>query len=54
MLLGKVRPKLALSFTTRRLRLGIAHHGAPSAWSAPTTDTAAAPAERSKPHKKRR
>jgi hypothetical protein len=51
MLLGKSRPKLALSFTTRRLRLGVAHHGVPSAWSAPTKDV---PAERSKPHRKKR
>lgn len=33
--LGKARPKLALSFSTRRIRLGVAHHGAPSAWAAP-------------------
>jgi hypothetical protein len=51
MLLGKARPKLALSFSTRRIRLGVAHHGAPSAWAAPTKDV---PTERSKPHKKRR
>ena len=49
MLLGKTRPKLALSFTTRRLRLAVAHNGVPSAWSAPTKDVPA-----SKPHKKKR
>jgi hypothetical protein len=51
MQLGKARPKLALSFSTRRIRLGVAHHGAPSAWAAPAKDV---PAERSRPHKKRR
>jgi len=48
---GKVVPKLAMSFSTRRIRLGVAHHGAPSAWTAPTKDTAQA---REKPSKKRR
>jgi hypothetical protein len=52
MQLGKARPKLALSFNTRRIRLGVAHHGAPSAWSAPAKDDV--PAERTEPHKKRR
>jgi hypothetical protein len=51
MLLGKARPKLALSFSTRRIRLGITHNGTASAWAAPVKDV---PAERSKPHKKRR
>ncbi len=51
MYLGKARPKLAMSFSTRRIRLGVAHHGAPSAWSAPTKDV---PAEPSRPNKKRR
>jgi hypothetical protein len=51
MQLGKARPKLALSFSTRRIRLGVAHHGAPSAWSAPVKDV---PAEKSRPNKKRR
>ena len=37
--LGKSLPKLSLSFNTRRVRLGVAHHGAPSAWTAPTKDT---------------
>jgi hypothetical protein len=51
--LGKPRlaGKIALSCSTRRIRLGVAHHGAPSAWSAPTKDV---PAERSRPNKKRR
>jgi hypothetical protein len=35
---GKAAPKLALSFATRRIRLGLAHHGSPSAWTAPTKD----------------
>jgi hypothetical protein len=33
--LGKARPKIALSCSHRRLRLGLAHHGAPSTWIAP-------------------
>ncbi|MEJ7601607.1 MAG: hypothetical protein WKG01_27135 [Kofleriaceae bacterium] len=50
MQLGKARPmKLAMSFSTRRIRLALAHHGAPSAWSAPIKDN---PVEREK--KKRR
>lgn len=52
MLLGKARPKLALSFSTRRIRLGVAHNGTPSAWIALAKEEA--PAERIKPHKKRR
>ena len=36
MTLGKARPKL--SFTTRKLRLGVAHHGAPSTYTAPQKD----------------
>jgi hypothetical protein len=51
MLLGKSRPKLALSFTTRRIRLGVAHHGAPSAWAAPAKPE---PTERTKQKKRRR
>ena len=38
MTLGKARPKFALSFTTRRIRLGVANHGAPSAYTAPSKD----------------
>jgi hypothetical protein len=45
----KVRPKI--SWQSRRIRLGVAHHGSPSAWAAPVKDQAA---ERTKPHKKRR
>jgi hypothetical protein len=49
--LGK-RPKVAIgSWSSRRIRLGIAHHGAPSAWTAPVKDTGA---EQRKPNKKRR
>jgi hypothetical protein len=47
---GKPRVKLALSFSTRRIRLATAHHGAPSAWAAPVKD---APAERKTPKKRR-
>jgi hypothetical protein len=36
--LGSKHPKI--SWTSRRIRLGVAHHGAPSAWTAPTKDTA--------------
>jgi hypothetical protein len=39
MTFGKAVPKLAPSFTTRRIRLGVAHHGAPSGWVAPAKDT---------------
>jgi hypothetical protein len=49
--LGKAVPKLPMSFSTRRIRLGVAHHGAPSAWTAPTKD---AGANRTKQQKKRR
>ena len=41
MTLGKARPKLSLSFTTRRIRLGVAHHGAPSSYTAPSKDNQA-------------
>jgi hypothetical protein len=50
--LGKAVPKLVPSFSRRRIRLGVAHHGAPSRWTAPVKDVAA---ERpGKPQKKRR
>ncbi|MBA3454774.1 MAG: hypothetical protein H0T42_16930 [Deltaproteobacteria bacterium] len=51
MTFGKAVPKLVPSFMTRRIRLGVAHHGAPSGWVAPTKDTGPAP---TKPQKKRR
>ena len=38
MYLGKARPKIALSFSRRRIRLGVAHHGAPSTYTAPSKD----------------
>ena len=48
--LGIKRPKI--SWSSRRIRLGVAHHGAPSAWTAPTKD---APSDRrQQPNKKRR
>jgi len=50
--LGIKRPKI--SWTSRRIRLGVAHHGAPSAWTAPTKDTAPAPVDRKQQNKKRR
>ena len=43
MTFGKTRPKLAMSFTTRRIRLGVAHHGAPSTYTAPSKDKGTAP-----------
>jgi hypothetical protein len=36
MVLGKPRPKI--SWSSRRIRLGVAHHGAPSSWVAPSKD----------------
>ncbi len=49
MLIATKRPKLGVSFTTRRLRLGVSHQGSPSAWEAPKKEVS----ER-KPDKKRR
>ena len=51
MTFGKAVPKLVPSFMTRRIRLGVAHHGAPSGWVAPTKDTGS---PQQKPQKKRR
>lgn len=39
--LGNKLPKIG-SWTSRKFRLGVAHNGAPSAWIAPTKDTAQA------------
>jgi len=47
--LGNKRPKI--SWSSRRIRLGVAHHGAPSAWTAPTKDVAQ---DRKHPKKGRR
>jgi hypothetical protein len=33
---GKSRPKI--SWSTRLIRLGVSHHGAPSTWTAPVKD----------------
>ncbi len=50
--LGKSAPKLVPSFSTRRIRLGVSHHSAPSRWTAPAKDVVV---ERtSKVQKKRR
>jgi hypothetical protein len=49
MVLGKNRPKI--SWSSRRIRLGVAHHGAPSSWTAPAKDRTAEP---TKPTKKPR
>jgi len=51
--LGKSFPKLSLSCSTRRIRLGVGHHGAPSAWTAPVKDRDVAP-ERDKSRKQKR
>jgi hypothetical protein len=48
MVLGKTRPKI--SWSSRRIRLGVSHHGAPSTWIAPAKDRTT---ERTKPSKKR-
>jgi hypothetical protein len=48
MVLGKTRPKV--SWSSRRIRLGVAHHGAPSSWVAPVKDPSAT---RTKAAKKR-
>jgi hypothetical protein len=47
--LGSKRPKI--SWSSRRIRLGVAHHGAPSAWTAPAKDVAQ---DRKQPKKGRR
>jgi hypothetical protein len=44
MYLGKARPQIALSCSRRRIRLGVAHHGAPSTYTAPSKDQPAPPA----------
>jgi hypothetical protein len=46
MTLGKARPKL--SFSTRKIRLGVAHHGAPSTYTAPQKDPEPVPQARGK------
>jgi hypothetical protein len=35
---GKAVPKLVPSFSRRKIRLGVAHHGAPSSWTAPAKE----------------
>lgn len=46
MLLGKKGPKM--SFQTRRFRLGVAHHGAPSAWIPPAKEVTEQPKKKKK------
>ncbi|MFN0253068.1 MAG: hypothetical protein ACKV2T_39710 [Kofleriaceae bacterium] len=48
---GKAPLKLVPSFSRRRIRLGVAHHGAPSSWAPQSKETQI---ERGKPQKKRR
>jgi hypothetical protein len=40
MVVGKPRPKI--SWSSRRIRLGVAHHGTPSSWTPPSKDQASA------------
>jgi len=47
MVLGKPRPKI--SWSSRRIRLGVAHHGTPSSWTPPVKDHEPA---RAKPKKR--
>jgi hypothetical protein len=47
MVLGKPRPKI--SWSSRRIRLGVSHHGTPSSWTPPVKDHAPA---RAKPKKR--
>jgi hypothetical protein len=47
MIVGKPRPKI--SWSSRRIRLGVAHHSAPSSWVAPAKDHTAG---RDKPKKR--
>jgi hypothetical protein len=49
MVLGKSRPKI--SWSSRRIRLGVAHHGTPSSWTPPVKDHAERP--NPKPKKQR-
>ncbi|HEY4239702.1 MAG TPA: hypothetical protein VGM88_07800 [Kofleriaceae bacterium] len=54
MTLGKARPKLLMSWSSRKLRLGVSHHGTASSWTAPTKDAAPAENRGGKAQKKRR
>ena len=36
--LGSKAPKIGISWSSRRIRLGVAHHGAPSAWTPPVKE----------------
>jgi hypothetical protein len=47
---GIKRPKI--SWSSRRIRLGVSHNGSPSAWTAPTKEVAAP--DRKHPKKGRR
>jgi len=49
MQLGSKRPKIGISWSSRRIRLGVAHHGTATSWTAPQKEVA----ER-RPAKKRR
>jgi len=49
--LGKARPKIALSFSRRLIRLGVAHHGAPSTYTAPSKDDRTPPVRDKKPRR---
>ncbi|HEY0251170.1 MAG TPA: hypothetical protein VGC41_06565 [Kofleriaceae bacterium] len=50
MQLGIKRPKIGVSWSSRRIKLGVAHHGLASEWTPP----AKVVTERKQPNKKRR
>jgi hypothetical protein len=47
---SKAFPKI--SWTSRRIRLGVAHHGAPSGWVAPTKDADIKPEKKQKKNRR--
>ena len=47
---SKAFPKI--SWTSRRIRLGVAHHGAPSGWVAPTKDADTKPEKKQKKNRR--
>ncbi|MFT3694716.1 MAG: hypothetical protein QM831_16320 [Kofleriaceae bacterium] len=51
MQLGIKRPKIGVSWSSRRIKLGVAHHGTASSWTPPEK---AVTERNEKPNKKRR
>ena len=45
MQLATKRPKIGVSWSSRRLRLGVAHHTTASSWQAPQKEVAERPAK---------